>query len=142
MPFEKGIFIPENVGLGELPDSFGNAASKDVGTTAGTVAAGDDARFGKMFGVGQTVQDVTASRSLGVTYTNSTGKPIAVGVSVRGGTALTTTASLNGIPYCYDSSIANATAGNGVWFVVPDGMTYSVVATQTTGTIIFWTELR
>lgn len=33
------------VGLGELPDSFGNAASKNVGTTAGTVAAGDDSRI-------------------------------------------------------------------------------------------------
>ena len=33
------------LGLGELPDSFGNAASKNVGTTAGTVAAGDDSRI-------------------------------------------------------------------------------------------------
>ena len=131
----------ENLGLGNLPD-FGDAASKDVGTTAGTVAAGDDARFGKMFGVGQTPQDVTASRSLGVTYTNSTGKPIAVGVAVRGGISLTTTASLNGVPYCYDASTATNASGNGVWFVVPDGMTYSVECTQTAATITFWTELR
>lgn len=34
-----------NLGLGELPDSFGDAASKNVGTTAGTVAAGDDSRI-------------------------------------------------------------------------------------------------
>ncbi|WP_368300818.1 hypothetical protein [Kluyvera sichuanensis] len=40
---ENCIFL--NVGLGELPDSFGNAASKNVGTTAGTVAAGDDSRI-------------------------------------------------------------------------------------------------
>ena len=33
------------LGLGELPDSFGNAASKNVGTTAGTVAAGDGSRI-------------------------------------------------------------------------------------------------
>lgn len=37
--------VLENLGLGELPDSFGNAASKNVGTTAGTVAAGDDSRI-------------------------------------------------------------------------------------------------
>lgn len=35
----------EYLGLGELPDSFGDAASKNVGTTAGTVAAGDDSRI-------------------------------------------------------------------------------------------------
>ncbi|ENG5501409.1 hypothetical protein ACT4JQ_002570 [Yersinia enterocolitica] len=35
----------KNLGLGELPDSFGDAASKNVGTTAGTVAAGDDSRI-------------------------------------------------------------------------------------------------
>ena len=38
------IFIFVNVGLGNLPN-FGDAASKDVGTTAGTVAAGDDSRI-------------------------------------------------------------------------------------------------
>ena len=37
--------VLKNLGLGELPDSFGNAASKNVGTTAGTVAAGDDSRI-------------------------------------------------------------------------------------------------
>jgi len=36
----------------------------------------------KMFGVGQTVQDVTASRVLGTTYTNSTGKPILISLTV------------------------------------------------------------
>nr|AAT68655.1 putative phage tail protein [Klebsiella pneumoniae] len=37
--------VLSDLGLGELPDSFGNAASKNVGTTAGTVAAGDDSRI-------------------------------------------------------------------------------------------------
>ena len=33
------------LGLGGLPATFGDAASKNVGTTAGTVAAGDDSRI-------------------------------------------------------------------------------------------------
>lgn len=37
--------VLSDLGLGELPDSFGDAASKNVGTTAGTVAAGDDSRI-------------------------------------------------------------------------------------------------
>ena len=45
MPSEWKLCIFLKVGLGELPDSFGNAASKNVGTTAGTVAAGDDSRI-------------------------------------------------------------------------------------------------
>lgn len=45
MPSEWKSCIFLKVGLGELPDSFGNAASKNVGTTAGTVAAGDDSRI-------------------------------------------------------------------------------------------------
>ena len=41
---DPALFV-KNLGLGELPDSFGDAASKNVGTTAGTVAAGDDSRI-------------------------------------------------------------------------------------------------
>ena len=37
--------VLSKLSLGELPDSFGDAASKNVGTTAGTVAAGDDSRI-------------------------------------------------------------------------------------------------
>ncbi|MDU1195362.1 hypothetical protein [Kluyvera ascorbata] len=37
--------VLSDLGLGELPDSFGDAASKNVGKTAGTVAAGDDSRI-------------------------------------------------------------------------------------------------
>ena len=37
----------------------------------------------KEIGVGQTWQDVTASRVAGITYTNSTGKPISVSISIE-----------------------------------------------------------
>ncbi|EOI6871213.1 hypothetical protein ACMVR4_002620 [Yersinia enterocolitica] len=138
---DKATFL-SNLGLEDLPATFGDAASKNVGTTAGTVAAGDDSRFDMMLGVGQTPQDVTASRSLGVTYTNSTGKPIAVGVGATGGPALTLTATVSGVRFAYDSSTAERIAGNGVFFIVPAGATYSVAASQSSGVLLFWTELR
>jgi hypothetical protein len=34
--------------------------------------------FNESFGVGQTWQDLTSSRASGVTYTNTTGKPIQI----------------------------------------------------------------
>lgn len=43
-----------------------------------SVAAAQAAAISAGYGVGQTTQDVTASRVSGVTYTNSTGKPIYV----------------------------------------------------------------
>ena len=84
-------------------------------------------------GVNQTWQDVTASRVVGTTYTNSTGKPIMISVNV--GNASTSTkgsfsVTVNGV------QIANnyvSTEENGVWgnvrnticAIVPNGHTYS-----------------
>ncbi len=56
-------------------------------------------------GVGQTWQDVTSSRASGVTYTNSTGKPITAVVNTRdAGTTLPATAFVgaNRVIYLYD----------------------------------------
>lgn len=57
---------------------LGNSSTKNTGTTANTVAAGDDSRFSLMLGVGQSWQNVTANRFSGTVYTNNTGKPIQV----------------------------------------------------------------
>lgn len=57
---------------------LGDSSTKNTGTTANTVAAGDDSRFSLMLGVGQSWQDVTGNRLSGTVYTNNTGKPIQV----------------------------------------------------------------
>lgn len=57
---------------------LGDSSTKNTGTTANTVAAGDDSRFSLMLGVGQSWQNVTANRFSGTVYTNNTGKPIQV----------------------------------------------------------------
>ena len=80
------------------------------------------------FGVGQTWQNLTSSRASGVTYTNSTGKPILVIVNTYGGTSI-----VDGVTLRY---IGFDTEGD--WsFIVPSGSTYSV-----TGNIQSWAELR
>lgn len=123
--------------------SLGNSATRNVGTTSGTVAAGDDSRFGMMIGVGQTWQDFTGSRSAAVTYTNSTGKPIMVFASVTiNATQPTATMSVN--------SIATAIASGSNWptnfimrgqmmALVPPGSTYRLDGGFS---LSQWTELR
>lgn len=88
-------------------------------------------------GVGQTWQDVTASRAAGVNYTNTTGKPIVV----------TAQAGSTGS----NSALALTTGGGVVWafsvtgyscsasIVVPNGATY-ILSTATNYTV--WYELR
>lgn len=95
-------------------------------------------------GVNQTIQDVTASRALATTYTNSTGKPILVWVS---GTQ-TSSAS----PGAFNATVAESllrgtsTYGSGqgfsIAFIVPPGATYSVAFVGTSYDTLNWKEYR
>lgn len=127
--------VLENLGLG-------NSATRNVGTTTGTVAAGDDSRLSSILGVGQTWQDVTASRAAGVTYTNSAGRPIFVIVTGRdqssGGRAYVDGLSVGGFTQSSTGTVLST-----ISFIVPDGSTYSVSSgVSVTGTDKQWVELR
>ena len=90
-------------------------------------------------GVGQTWQDVTASRAVGVTYTNTTGKPImcAIQHTQGGGTVLTVT--ISGVSF-YVGSAGGATATSDTdTFIVPSGGTYSITGASSS---LKWLELR
>lgn len=92
---------------------------------------------GDLVGVSQTWQNVTSSRATGTTYTNSTGKPIQVMVSQRGGASVYSYAYVSSVQV---SQVTTTTATVGIFptsFIVPNGATYSV-----TGTIDYWAELR
>jgi len=79
-------------------------------------------------GYGQTFQDVSASRAVGTTYYNTTGKPIFVNyVSTAFATC---TLMIGGV------SVGSITAP--VSFVVPAGQSYSITST----TLQKWTEIR
>lgn len=83
----------------------------------------------QVIGVGQTWQDVTASRASGVTYTNSTGKPIQVVVEANSST--TSTFTINGVAVAKYSLFGT--------YVIPNGITYSSVPSSGLGK---WIELR
>lgn len=80
-------------------------------------------------GDGQTWQNVTASRVSGTIYTNTTGRPIQVQVSIQTGSI---TATCGGVTL--------ATTGFHTAFVVPAGATYSVTLSSPVNAV--WSELR
>ncbi|QWA30505.1 hypothetical protein [Pseudomonas sp. RC3H12] len=92
-------------------------------------------------GMGQSWQDVKAWRALSTTYTNSTGRPIAVTVtgSIASGASLT--AVVNGVVAATHYTNAGYATPPFLAFIVPPGHTYSVNGTGGV-TISAWSELR
>ena len=95
-----------------------------------------------MIGNSQSWVDVTGSRSCGVTYTNTSGKPIMVFVHIEGGTILV-------VPYVGGVKLgeSKSTYNSGspdvfVTFIVPGGATYLVTRSDSGNTATTWTELR
>lgn len=93
------------------------------------------------FGVGQTWQNVSASRALGVTYTNTTGKPLYVHLFATYAAATSTNLSVGGSLIPLTSNNQTNGEGLGVGFIVPLGETYSIVGGIGVTTVI-WYELR
>lgn len=116
----QGIKIYNDTGTASTTLDFGNPSSDR------TIALDDLAKTAdlKEIGVGQTWQDVTASRSLDTTYTNTTGKPIVVQISctnTQGGKIV-----VNGVTV---GLVINTFTGNVQAFasaIVPNGATYRI----------------
>jgi len=102
------------------PSTSGNVLTSNGTTWTSATPAGG-------IGVGQTWQDVTSSRAIGATYTNSTGKPIMlVGRAVRNAVStagLSITISGVLVPLCFN---ANSNGGNTAVgsIIIPTGATY------------------
>lgn len=94
-------------------------------------------------GEGQTWQDVTASRALSTTYTNSTGNPIQVIISsYHNGINARITVIVDGTTIAsYGDDGTLKQLYQSCSFIVKNGATYSIVASGT-ATIHKWAELR
>jgi hypothetical protein len=130
------------------PSTNGNVLTSN-GTTWQSTAPVNNS-----IGVGQTWQNVTVSRALNTDYTNSTGKPIQVVVSMvsqnGGGTGSTSTATalVAGVTVAFgqnsDSSGYYSTPIT-FSFIVPASAVYRVNTTAGSGTSVTlqqWAELR
>lgn len=97
----------------------------------------------QILGVGQTWQDVTGSRAFGVTYTNTTGKPIEILVTPSISTNGTVTLSINGTVVSTLGSFAGTTGSETkpLSAIIPDGDTY-LLTNVSGGVALTWFELR
>ena len=119
-----------------------NNTLTSTSTTQALTAAQGKVLNDQAFGIGQTWQDVTASRTLATTYTNSTSKPIYV--------IVVNDFQNYGDPvevFVNNIKLLSVDQGNGVgWlgntsFVVPAGQTYRVTK-EVYPNIQSWVELR
>ncbi len=98
-------------------------------------------------GVGQTWQDVTASRAFGTTYTNDTSKPIQVSCAVHGyelqGPGEYVAAEVDSVLVQKDYGHSTGGGYYGTYnfsFIVPVGSTYQIFGNVRD--ILYWSELR
>lgn len=94
------------------------------------------------FGVGQSWQNVTASRSFGVTYSNTTGRPIFLSVILKNvyGGATTSALEVNGFTLS-NNTRALADEPDTHFALIPNGSNYSIPPIGNTAVVAWW-ELR
>ena len=89
-------------------------------------------------GVSQTWQNVTASRTVGTTYTNSTGRPIMLNLTISNSSYQTSVLTVSGFTV---GRVSNPTTSSGaeatLSAIIPNAATYSA-----SGGISGWYELR
>ena len=96
-------------------------------------------------GQGQTWQNMTSSRSTGTTYTNNTGKPIALNIETTyiGGGRVGISATIDGYTFEFANAIfpSGGSLNTTGTTIVPDGSTYSISISGGVG-LAKWSELR
>lgn len=107
---------------------------------AGTSLTGTANSLNAGLGVNQTWQ--TPARAVGTTYTNSTGKPITVAITVTCTNALTVQGLIINGATVYAGSVNVATAACGFSLIIPDGATYVTTTNGGTLSLVSWAELR
>lgn len=119
----------------------GNAAATFSVGTATTAAHA--VRYDQAMGLGQTLQDVTASRALGTAYTNGTTKPITVMVSATSAAVGGTLTVTMGAIVVWGSTASAVGYISAATFVVPVGVSYTVaMGGGGAPTVKTWIELR
>jgi len=96
----------------------------------------------KALGDGQTWQNMTASRVKDVTYTNTTGRSIAILIRLQSDVNISQHIHINGVSVVYSTLMSVAGQGWGLQLpmvIIPNGATYSYLAIS--GTLAWW-ELR
>lgn len=141
---DKTILATETkAGITKLKNSI-TAKQEDAAVTEKAIKLAIDEIYGKMVGIGQTLQNVTSERQLNETYENTTGKPIYVlicgSVNYHSAPAIVL---VNNIQVGYLVSHLGVSNVGQVSFFVPAGGFYRVKTDGTDGaTVSGWLEQR
>lgn len=95
-------------------------------------------------GVGQTWQNLTASRALGTAYQNTTGRPIMIVVAAGGSQMSEMQVSTDNVTYVSAGNTSGFGGANDVKSastIVPNNHYYRVLTSSTT-VLNYWSELR
>lgn len=92
-------------------------------------------------GIGQSWQSKKAERSLNVTYTNNTGRPIQVSIThiANSGSSYAPNFKVDGLEIAKGAYVANTASQDNFSFLVPNGSTYGAFGITA---IVDWSELR
>jgi hypothetical protein len=115
-------------------------ASTKVATTAYADTQDSYVSAQSIGGGNQTVQDVTASRALNTTYTNSTGRAIVVYCSVSATTNPDFSCIIGGTTVL--DGAETSLGRTGFTFIVPLGATYQFFRNAGSSTLTRWVEIR
>lgn len=143
IPYLSNGLVPSTM-LPTATDSVVGASK--IATTAIAQAGTNDTDFitalklhSTSFGLGQSWQNVTASRAIGTVYTNTTGKTIFVNFMSINGSPISTTVTVDGVIVANPSNNVTGTSSKCVaYFPVPNGSTYTITGAP----ISLWAELR
>jgi hypothetical protein len=128
--------ITDEAGTGS--PEFPNGASLTSAATAST----DAVRFDQVIGLGQTWQDVTASRAVGTTYTNTTGRPIFINIRADSNNSTVPVLQVDGLDILSVFVDFSSTSGVPLTAIVPPGATYRLFSGVGSTSITIWSELR
>jgi hypothetical protein len=134
-----------NLGNNALPTIIGGSAIQAVQPVSVGVAtsAAHAVRYDQSFGIGQNLTNVLASRAIGTTYTNSTGKLITVNVAASaGGSGSAIGIFVSGMGEAAASIATAAAQALAINTTVPAGGTYVVQQSGPASTLASWYELR
>ena len=131
----SSVNSPYDYGISKTTiDYLGNIVTAGTITAAGFSGPG----AGSGLGTNQTWQDLTASRSANVTYTNSTGSPIFISVCTSGFDSASTM-TVDGLSVSRGGAAASWESAKHD-LVIPNGSTYML--TIGNGSLQTWFELR
>jgi hypothetical protein len=145
LPLQGGEITPGLIGVAVSPSETSFQLFSAVGAfQVGSAQSSEQSPQWQQIAAGNNVSwnDEGSSRSIGVTYTNTSGRPLFVSVTAT--MALTgnfLVALINGFGFVNSGGAYGAGAQVSIFFVVPIGATYSVVPNINTATLVIWSEL-